>query len=845
MSTLDKTSSLGEIPSSSPSNKNSIAAKVDLKRELFGGFWGELFDSMPEGVYVANLVGESLYINKKFHELWKTPVDMQGGDELWAIILDKVENPSQFQTRIAEILSDINCESQDTIQLKSHKIYHRSTKPLVIDGKNVGRLWTFRDITKEYQTEQALRDSEKNYKQLYDRAEKTNQKLNLIDKIRNSANDNSELPILIENLIEGLAETFGYDLLGFYTYKNKILNLVHVIGYDYNIMPQLTLEQGIVGRTAKQQKPIFVENVSKDPAYITSSDNVVSEIAVPVFDRNNLFGILNIESEFKKLTKSDFHFISALCEQVSGIISRVSLYTEVKTQEQQLQRVFDFSPIGVIICALDGTFIDTNPAFQKTIGYTNDELREMKFKDITHPEEVENNLSWTRRLVEGEISEYSFEKRYIHKNGSFINAYLKVSIMPTRTSEPDQLIAQVLDFTNLKKAESALMEHQKLESIGVLAGGIAHDFNNLLVAMKAQSSLALLKLPPNSPAHQHIEKANHAADSAAQLTSQLLAYSGQGQFKIEQTDLNDEVEQNSQLLTVAIPKNVEISSHLEEDLPKIMVDQSQLQQILMNLIINGAEAMNGNAGHITITTTQTLLDSDTLNSACFILTPPAPGSFVEISIADDGMGMSTETLAKIFDPFFTTKFTGRGLGLAAVLGIVRSHNGGLIVDSKHGQGTKFSIFFPVAANQSEASKVEKTVAMQNQDTPETGHTVFDQASAILLIDDDKLVREAMTDLFELEDIPLLCAADGKAGIEVFKKHASQISLILLDLSMPGISSEDTFTELRRLESNVPIVLCSGYSESKVNKFFADKDHSGFVAKPFNIKDLIQKINEII
>ncbi|MEM8860259.1 MAG: GAF domain-containing protein, partial [Chloroflexota bacterium] len=294
MSTLDKTSSLGTLPSSNLANKTSISATIDLKPELFGGFWGELFDSMPEGVYVADFEGNSLYINRKFHELWGTPVDMNGGDELWAIILKKVENPNEFQARIIEILSDINCESQDTVHLKSQKIYHRSTKPLVIGGKNAGRLWTFRDITKEYQTEQALRESEKKFKELYDVAERNNQKLNLIDKIRNSANDNSELPILIENLVEGLAETFGYDLLGFYTYEDTVLNLAHVIGYDYGILPQMTLDQGIIGRTAKEQKPIFVENVNDDPAYISSSDDVVSEISVPVFDRTNLFGILNI-----------------------------------------------------------------------------------------------------------------------------------------------------------------------------------------------------------------------------------------------------------------------------------------------------------------------------------------------------------------------------------------------------------------------------------------------------------------------------------------------------------------------------------------------------------------------
>lgn len=848
MSSQNKTAS-PQVLSHPDLNKSQSASKfIDLKPDIFSGFWGELFDSLPQGVIILNHQREILYINQKMHELWGVPKDAKTGVETLEACIHKVENPTGFKNRIEAIIADLDCESQEIIKLKNGNIYQRNTKPLIISGENAGRFWTYQDITKEYRTEQALRESEKKYKELYDLAERSNQKLNLINRIRNSANDNSELPILIENLVDGLAHTFGYELAGFYVYKDDLLHLIHSIGFDGEKYYEMTLDQGIIGRAARTQKAVFIEDVTTDPAFMASTTDVMSEISAPVFDRNELYGVLNVESKCRQLTEIDLQFISALCEQVGSIISRIRLYTEVRTQEQQLQRIFDFAPIGVVICALNGTFLRANQAFEKTIGYSVDELRKMKFIDITHPEEVDNNLRWTNRLVHGEITTYGFEKRYIHKNGSIINAFLQVSILPTQSSEPDQLIAQVVDLTTLKNAERALLQRQKMESIGVLAGGIAHDFNNLLVALKAQSSLALLKLPDNSPAKNHLEKANLAADNAAKLTAQLLAYSGQGQFKVERTNLNDEVEQNSQLFAVAIPKNVQIRNQLEPDLPEIMVDKGQFQQVLMNLIINGSESMEGRPGQINISTSQAYLSSDLLNRLEFTLMPPAPGPFIEISVADDGDGMSKDTLAKIFDPFFTTKFTGRGLGLAAVLGIVRSHNGGLIVSTTPNQGTKFSIFFPIAANQETLNPPKIAEAPARQTTPtvqENPEKKINQQKVVLLIDDDDLVRETMADLFEIEDIPLLCAADGNEGINLLSQHPNQISLALLDLSMPGISSEDTFTELRRLKPDLPILLCSGFSELRVNQFFANKPYQGFIAKPFEIEELIETIHKFM
>ncbi len=813
-----------------------------LTSNIFQGFLGDLFDSLPEGVMVFNHQRDVLYINDKMQELWQFPDGITTGPESLDSIIDKIEDPARFRSRIEEILDDKNCESQDIIKLKDKQVYHRSSKPLIIQGENVGRFWIYRDISKEYKTEQALKESEKRYKELYSQAELSNKKLNLINQIQNLANKNEDLTELIETLVDGLTSSFGYALAGFYVFKGERLHLVHSVGFDGEEYYEMTLDEGIIGRAARTQKPVFVEDVRYDPSFMASTTDVMSEISVPVFDRKKLFGVLNIESKHIKLTETDLNFAVSLCKQVSGTISSMRLYEEVKTQEEQLQKIFELAPISMAITSEDGSFVRVNKAFENLLGYSAVDLHGLTVSDITHDEDLIKNTGWGHRLLSGEITSYQFEKRYIHKNGDVIDTLLSVSLLPTQDSQLIRHIAQIVDLTALKQAERALLQHQKLESIGVLAGGIAHDFNNLLVALKAQSSLALINIPSDSLAKTHLEKANMAADRAAQLTAQLLAYTGQGQFKVEQTAINNEIEENTQLLKVAIPKNVQIIQELDPDLPRVMTDTGQLQQILMNLIINGAEAMEGQAGQVTILTTQAYLTTKEISSKFFILPPPAQGSFVKISVSDNGLGMSQETQSKIFDPFFSTKFTGRGLGLAAVLGIVRSHKGAVRVFSELNEGTTFCVYFPVAEKQNNLPPSESEVEAYEPSTEENNE---EKEGVVLLIDDDKFVREAMSDLFQIDNLALLCAVDGRDGIAQLQQHKERVALVILDLSMPGISSEETFTTLRQIKPDLPIFLCSGYSKLKINETFANQQHEGFIAKPFEIDSLLKTVRKYV
>jgi nitrogen-specific signal transduction histidine kinase len=387
-----------------------------------------------------------------------------------------------------------------------------------------------------------------------------------------------------------------------------------------------------------------------------------------------------------------------------------------------------------------------------------------------------------------------------------------------------------MDITERKQAEEALARAQKTESLGVMAGGVAHDFNNLLVAMLGQTSLALAKLPPESAAREPIEKAVRAAHRAADLTRQLLAYSGRGHFSVQPLRLNALIGENLGLLEVAIPKHVRLDAELADSLPMIRADAGQMQQVLMNLIINAAEAIGTRPGAVTIRTSVgdvTPTDRHTWHQAG---EPLPAGPYVVLQVSDDGCGMDAETLARIFDPFFSTKFTGRGLGLAAVLGIVSGHHGGLRVESTPGAGTTFQLAFPVPTPD-QAGPVPALPA------PPAGVPAGRTSALILLIDDEEPVREAVTDILDLQGVRVLAAADGQAGLALYREHRAAIRLVLLDLSMPGMSGEETFRQLRALDPEVRIILSSGYDKSEVSARFAGQAPTGFVQKPYSVDDL--------
>lgn len=380
--------------------------------------------------------------------------------------------------------------------------------------------------------------------------------------------------------------------------------------------------------------------------------------------------------------------------------------------------------------------------------------------------------------------------------------------------------------------ERKLLETQKLESLGLLAGGIAHDFNNLLVAILGNADLALLDLETDSPARTSIDRIIVGARRAAELTQQMLAYAGKGRMEMQLIDLNTLITEMTTLMQISITKSATITYQLAPHLPAIKVDTIQIHQIIMNLVVNAAEALGESSGTITITTglmqaTRDFLDGTQLGSNL------PEGQYVYLEIVDTGSGMDADTQQKIFDPFFTTKFTGRGLGLAAVMGIVREHQGTLCVSSTPGQGTSFRVLFPCQTDAATPLVVEPPPTLDTSDN-----------SVVLVIDDEDQVRMVTAQMLQRSGFDVLTASDGSDGIELFQRHAGTITCVLLDMTMPGVSGEAVFRAIRQIKPDVRVLLISGHSEQTVVSHFVEQQRVRFLQKPFTSQTLLQQVQQL-
>ncbi len=513
---------------------------------------------------------------------------------------------------------------------------------------------------------------------------------------------------------------------------------------------------------------------------------------------------------------------------ISDITIRKQAEDQRRQQEAYQRILFEQTPIGIVIVDMSGNVTTANPRSLEILGAPGASAT-VGLNVLTLPSLVKVGISpmLTKALSSGKKMEMETWYTSIWDK----TVYLFIRAVPHSDGQGQQigLIILIEDLTQRVQAEEAMYQMQKLESLNVLAGGIAHDFNNLLVAMLGQTSLALVKLQPENPGRPHVEKAVKAAEQATLLIQQLLAYSGRGRFHVTLLDLNTLINENLHLFAATIPKQVHLRTKLADNLPLVEVDIVQLQQVVMNLIINAAEAIGEKRGVITIVTDSQIVAAEDSMYWQHTMKPLDEGIYVTLEVHDDGQGMAQETLAKMFDPFFTTKEKGHGLGLAAALGIIKGHNGGLTVYSELGRGTTIKLLLP-AGREPEVAEIAKPLKVSQS-----------PSGLVLVIDDEKHVREAVADILSLEDIEVLTAPDGQSGLALYLARQVDIGLVLLDLSMPGWSGEQTMRELRKVNPHVRIILSSGYNETEATQRFAGKSLTGFLQKPYSVEKLLQVV----
>ena len=468
----------------------------------------------------------------------------------------------------------------------------------------------------------------------------------------------------------------------------------------------------------------------------------------------------------------------------------------------ELERVFGLKP---------GGFAGTSAAFYETV----------------HSDDRDRVMSAVNAAI-SRLSDFEMEFRFIRTDGETRWMLARGHVYACESGKASRIAGVGMDITDRRKLEEKVRHAAKLESLGVLAGGIAHDFNNLLTGILGNASL-LKEMIPAAGSTGLLSNVIRASERAAQLSRQMLAYSGRGQFSVQPIDLSRQVREFVNFIETTIPKNVAIKLRVDESLPMVEGDEGQLQQVIMNLVVNAAEAIGERDGWVEVSTrietAAVPLASDLLPSQEL-----PPGEYVVLQVSDNGHGMDDATRLKIFDPFFTTKFTGRGLGLAAVLGIIRGHRGTIRVISHPGIGTCFQVYFP-----STGRKVERDLRALSNDGIHGSGTV-------LIVDDEEIVRVAARTVLENFGYNVLEGENGREALRVYERHIGEITVVLLDMTMPVMSGVETLQHLLKIDPDAAVIATSGYNESEAMQIFGTSI-AGFIQKPFTASDLGRKIKE--
>jgi PAS domain S-box-containing protein len=506
---------------------------------------------------------------------------------------------------------------------------------------------------------------------------------------------------------------------------------------------------------------------------------------------------------------------------------------KLRESEERFRRVFEEGPLGLGLVGRDYRFLKVNSALCQMLDYSEDELLLKSFVDITHPDDVRDDIELAKSLFRREIPFYRMQKRYVKKNREIISINLTASVIRDHDGDPLYGLAMVEDITEVKRAQEQAFARQKLETVGTLAGGIAHDFNNLLGGVLAQAELGLEENAVGSNPEAQLKAIRDVALRGSAIVRELMVYAGKETAVVGLIDLSQIVEEMLELLKVSVSKHAAVEANLGKDLRPVRANAAQLRRVVMNLVTNASEAIGDRDGVICVNTSRVTVDrkwgaiSDHL----------ADGDYLQLEVTDTGRGMSVETQAKVFDPFFTTKSAGHGLGLAVVEGIVRGLGGSIHLLSAPGKGTTFRILLPFA----ETGDLLTNDAVSGIKEP----TRPSQPRTILLVEDEPPLRLAVGKMLRRRGYKVFEAGDGLSAISLLRVNVGNIDLIFLDLTIPGASSREVVEEAVQVRPDIRVILTSAYSQEMANNMVSAPQIRSFIRKPFQLGDLLKTLESVL
>jgi PAS domain S-box-containing protein len=673
---------------------------------------------------------------------------------------------------------------------------------------------------------------------------------------------------LLRTTVDDIRESFGYynvTLLLKDHSRKELGRQAMAGGFEDIARPDYRqpVGVGLIGAAAETGEVIVSNDVAGDRRFITGFAVDVptrSELCVPIKLAGEVIAVLDIQEVEKHIfDDTEIKTLEILCDQLAAAVHNAHLYEranqeiaervriekELRASEMRMSTILRSLPVAVYTAVVpadeDATWI--SEGIERFVGYPPEKFLQEPhlWSDNIHPDDQDRVWREYRTILER--NEVRLEYRWRAADGSYRWILDNALALPSKAGHPKRVIGVFLDITDRKNAEEEnlrmerqMLESQKLESLGLLAGGIAHDFNNILMAVIGNLDIALLETAPDSEVHSLMTEAQQAAQRATGLTKQLLAFSGRGRYAAVPIDLNALIDETMHMLRAGVSENASLRMDLDPTLPMIEADPSQVQQIIMNLVVNASEAIGDRRGSITLTTRARHCDDRTLARSRLERKPP-PGMYVALEISDTGCGIDRAVMNRLFEPFFTTKFTGRGLGLSAAMGIMDNHGGAIMVESEPGAGSTFTILFPRYECSEEIPARTRRAA--------AGSPAGSFSGTVLLVDDEAPVRKTCAALLERLGLAVVEAANGEEALEKMRSCGDAVSCAIVDMTMPGMNGIATSSALRRIRPDLRIILTSGYLQHEVESGYARKNTVGFLQKPYKLSELGALLDRVL
>ncbi len=803
-----------EIPSLATTPSPSSEAGVEIQE----AYLEQIIENAPEAISIIGPGLKILRINSEFTRLFGYARDEAIGQNLDTLIVP----PDRYAETswIGESLNQGHKVSLETRRKRKDGALVEvllSASPVIVNGRKVASYASYRDIAEQKRTEEL------------------NSALYAIAARTHSAEDLQSFFAAIHNIVGQLMCARNF-YIALYDRDTQLLSFPYFVDEQDQAPAAKKLGRGLTEYVMRTGEPllatpaVFEGLVQRGEADLIGAPSL-DWLGVPLRIGNTSIGALVVQSYSEKVRfgERDRDILKFVSQQLATAIEHKRHEEALRRSEARYRSLILSAAYGIYRCSLDGRFLDMNPALINMLGYGSVE----EVLALNPKQDVFLNSEELTRLSEdyrrnGNLN--GIEVQWKRKDGHVIIVRLSGRAMDGEDEAKGELEIIAEDITERRQLEEQFRQAQKMEAVGRLAGGVAHDFNNLLMVINGYTEVLLEQLEPGDSRHQKVLSIQQAADRAAMLTRQLLAFSRKQLLELKVVDVNHVISDMERLLRPLIGENIELVTHLSPDAGRTRADAGQLEQVIMNLVVNAKDAMP-DGGKITIQSSEITVRNN-FREHRYI----QPGRYVVISLADNGHGMDKETLSRIFEPFFTTKEKGKGtgLGLSTVYGIVKQSGGYVFANSEVGGGTTFFIYLPRVEDSPETSLPVKSQDNENRGT-----------ETVLLVEDEDSVRELVRETLALRGYRVLEADNGEGGLRVAEQHGDEIDILITDVVMPGMGGRELAKRLMAMRPKIGVLYLSGYTEDAIVNHGALDPGTAFLQKPFTLQKLAKKVREVL